>query len=84
MRRRLLLLVAAGGFLATLAAALVAYATLLWRSPPFAPPLVVEVRRGEPFLALARRLGGASAIADARLFTLLARWRGDDRRARSV
>lgn len=83
MRRKILLLCAAGGVLATLAAALVAYATLLWRSPAFAPPLVVEVRRGEPFLALARRLADAGAIADARMFTLLARWRGDDRRVRS-
>jgi UPF0755 protein len=83
MRRRLLLLVAAGGVLAMLAAAIVAYFTLLWQSAPFSPPLVVEVRRGEPFLALARRLADAGAIADARLFTLLARWRGDDRRIRS-
>ena len=83
MRRKLLLLLAGGGVLAILAGAVAAWATLLWRSPAFTPPLVVEVRRGEPFLALARRLADADAIADARLFTLLARWRGDDRRIRS-
>lgn len=83
MRRRLLLLLAGGGVLAALAAAFVLYAALWWRSAAFEPPIVVEVRRGEPFLALARRLADAGAIADPRVFTMLARWRGDDRRVRS-
>ncbi len=83
MRRRLLLLLAGGGVLAALAAAFVLYAALWWRSAAFEPPTVVEVRRGEPFLALARRLADAGAIADPRVFTMLARWRGDDRRVRS-
>lgn len=83
MRRVLLVLVVGGGVAALLAAALALSFALWWRSPTFAPPLVVEVKRGEPFLALARRLEAADAIANARLFTLLARWRGDDRRVRS-
>jgi UPF0755 protein len=83
MRRRLLLLLAGGGALAMLAGTVAAWAALVWRSPAFTPPLVVEVRRGEPFIALARRLADADAVANARLFTLLARWRGDDRRIRS-
>lgn len=83
MRRTILLLAAAGALLATVAACVALYAALLWRSPAFTPAIVVEVRRGEPFLALARRLADAGAIADPRLFTLLARWRGDDRRVRS-
>ncbi len=83
MRRTILLLAATAAILATVAAGLALYAALLWRSPAFTPAIVVEVRRGEPFLALARRLADAGAIADARLFTLLARWRGDDRRVRS-
>ncbi|MBM4243602.1 MAG: endolytic transglycosylase MltG [Deltaproteobacteria bacterium] len=83
MRRRLLLFAAGSGLLSTLAAAVALYAAIAWRSPAFAPPLVVEVRRGEPFLALARRLADAGAIADARLFVLLARWRGEDRHVRS-
>lgn len=83
MRRRVVLLLAGGGVLAALAAAFVLYTALWWRSAAFEPPIVVEVRRGEPFLALARRLADAGAIADPRVFTLLARWRGDDRRVRS-
>lgn len=83
MRRALVLLLVAGGVTALLAGGLATYAALAWRSPAFTPPLVVEVRRGEPFLALARRLAGAGAIADPRLFTLLARYRGDDRKVRS-
>jgi UPF0755 protein len=83
MRRALAFLFVTGSMVALLAAALVAHAAWFWRSPTFDPPLVVEVRRGEPFLSLARRLADTDAIADARLFTLLARYRGDDRRVRS-
>jgi UPF0755 protein len=83
MRRGIVLLVATGLLLAALAGAAGLYLTHGWRSASFSPPLVVEVRRGEPFSALARRLEDSGAIADARLFTLLARWRGDDRRIRS-
>lgn len=83
MRRALALLFVAASLAVGVAGGLAAYATFLWRSPVFDPPLVVEVRRGEAFLSLARRLADADAIADARLFTLLARYRGDDRRVRS-
>jgi len=83
MRRALVFLVVGSTVLATLAGAVGFYAACLWRSSAFAPPLVVEVQRGEPFLTLARRLAAAGAIANARLFTLLARYRGDDRRVRS-
>ena len=83
MRRALVLLVVVGTTLALLAGAAGYYATFVWRSAAFTPPLVIEVKRHEPFLALARRLDAAGAIADARLFTLLARVRGDDRRVRS-
>ncbi|MEW6269643.1 MAG: endolytic transglycosylase MltG [Thermodesulfobacteriota bacterium] len=83
MRRGIVLLVVAGASLAVLAGTAGLYLTFGWRSEPFEPPLVVEVKRGEPFSALARRLEDAGAVADARLFALLARWRGDDRRIRS-
>jgi UPF0755 protein len=83
MRRAVTLLAVVGLVLAAVAGGLAYYAAFVWRSAAFVPPLVIEVKRGESFLALARRLDGAGAIADARLFTLLARARGDDRRVRS-
>jgi len=83
MKRTLVFFLVTGILVALAAGALAGYAAFLWRSPAFAPPIVVEVKRGEPFLSLARRLADAGAIADPRLFTLLARWRGDDRRVRS-
>src|SRR5262245_48676352 len=83
MRRLLLIVALVAPGIALLAAGVVIYAGFLWRSPAFEPPLVVEVRRGEPFGVLARRLAAADAIADPRLFTLLARYRGDDRKIRS-
>jgi UPF0755 protein len=81
--RRVLVFLGVAGAVGAVAGALALWLGLAWRSPTFSPPLVVEVKRGEPFLALARRLADANAIADARLFTLLARARGDDRRIRS-
>lgn len=81
--RRVLVFLGVAGALIAIAGALVLWLTVFWRSPAFSPPLVVEVKRGESFLTLARRLADANAIADARLFTLLARVRGDDRRIRS-
>jgi UPF0755 protein len=83
MRRALLFLAVAVIALAVIGGGLAYHAAFVWRSAPFAPPLVVAVKRGEPFPALARRLRAAGAIADARVFTLLARVRGDDRRVRS-
>lgn len=83
MRRAVLVLALASATLATLALALAFYLTYVWRSPAFAPPLVLAVQRGEPFAAVARKLDDAGAIPDARLFTVLARLRGDDRRVKS-
>lgn len=83
MRRLVVLLALACTCVLLGAASWALYLTFVWRSPAFSPPLVVAVERGEPFAALARTLEEVGAIADARLFTLLARSRGDDRRVRS-